>query len=241
VTDETLLVIVLAVLSTLSAGLAVGGGSDGPVDPGARRRMAVIIGANVVALPVFAFAISALVQDRDATLGLVVVAAAPGGPTGPLLAGLAGGEPRLAARLFLVLTLIGTVASVLAVALLDPASLPRLGAALSVVVVSAVVPLLAGRELARRWPTPAARLGVWCSRASAAALVATIALLASRHGHAAVARDLGVAVIVVAASLAIGLLGRSRADAIAIAQVSAVRNVTLACWCSRSCAARRPR
>ena len=58
--------------------------------------------------------------------------------------------------------------------------------------------------------------------------VITVGLLAVHHRHRAAGTDLAVGAALVAASQAIGLAAPTRARALAVAQVSTVRNLTLA-------------
>jgi BASS family bile acid:Na+ symporter len=229
-TDESLLVVALSVASTASAGLSAGVARATRTDPQqtiARGTLAAVVVANLVGLPLLAWAIASAFGTAGVT-GIVVVAAAPGGPMGPLFAVLAGGDAPLAARLFLLLTAVGTVGGLGALAVIEPVGVATLATAVGVVVAFAVLPLVLGQLAGARWPTPSARGARWAARASLALLVATIVLLASRHGGATTLDDLVVSAIVVFASLAIGFFARTRAEALAVAEISGYRNLTLA-------------
>lgn len=225
----TALVVVLSVTSTLAAGLSAGAARatrTAEPPPMTWRRLALIVAANVVGLPLLAWALASAFGNAGAS-GLVVAAAAPGGSTGPLLAVLAGGDAPLAARLYLLLTAAGTVGGLVALAVVEPVGLAALGTAALIVIAFGVVPLVLGWLAGARWPIAAVRVARWTARASLALLLGTIVLLAMRHGSAGSIDDFVVAAIVVAASLAIGLALRRRPLALAVAQTSAVRNLTL--------------
>lgn len=220
---ERVLVFVLAVASTLAAGLAADARARARVGAG---RMALVVAANVIALPLVAYALLR-VASIDAGHGLVLAAAAPGGSTGPLLAVLGRGDAPTAAIAFVVLTLAGMAAALVATIALDVAGLGAIAIASVVVVISSVGPLLAGLAVRARRPAIAAAWQPWIARASLALLVATIALLAIRHAAAARAADLAIGAIVTVLALAIGGLAAERSARIAVGQVSAVRNLTL--------------
>jgi len=221
---ERLLVVALAIASTLAAGLAADVRGGQPVRP---RRVAVAVAANVVALPLLAYALVRAIGLPGAG-GLVIAAAAPGGSTGPLLAVLARGNAAVAALMFVVLTLAGMAAALIATMAFDVAGLSSVLIASLVVVVSSVGPLMLGLAIRARRPATAQRWQPWLSRLSLALLVATIAVLAARHGHAASAADLVVGAALTVAALAVGFVAGDRPARIAVAQVSAVRNLTLA-------------
>jgi len=220
---ERVLVVALALTSTLAAGLAADAAGGARLPP---RRLALIVVANVAVLPALAYAILRL-GAFDAGRGLLLAAAAPGGSTGPLLAVLGGGDAPIAARTFVALSLAGVAAALIATAALDVAGVGKVLAASAIVVASTVGPLLVGLALRARRPRRAAAWQPWLSRLSLALLVATIALLAARHGGAARTLDVAVGAAVTLLALAIGAAIDGRAARIAVAQVSAVRNLTL--------------
>ena len=220
---ERVLVVALAVTSTLAAGLAAQVGGAVRLPP---RRLALVIAANVIALPLLTYA-GLRLAAVDAGAGLMLAAAAPGGSTGPLLAVLGRGDAAIAAVAFVALTLVGMVAAIGATIALDAAGLGAIVRASLVVTASSVGPLLIGLAARRRWPARAARWQPWLARVSLVLLVATIVLLAVRHGESARAVDVAVGAIVTVVALAIGLVVDGRAARVAVAQVSAVRNLTL--------------
>lgn len=220
---ERALVVVLAVASTLAAGLAADVRHATPLP---RRRLAAVIIANVIALPLATYALLRG-AGLDVRVALVLAAAAPGGSTGPLLAVLGRGDATIAALGFVALTLAGMVAAIGATLALDAAGVSAIVRAALVVGASSLGPLLVGLAVRARWPGRAAAWHAWLSRLSLALLLATIVLLAARHGHAARGADVAIGAIVTVLALAIGQLVDGRAARIAIAQVSAVRNLTL--------------
>jgi bile acid:Na+ symporter, BASS family len=222
--SEGILIVVLAIASTASAGIAAGlAGNDGAVG---RTALAAIVAGNLILLPALAWLL-ARGLGAAAGFGLIVAAAAPGGSTGPLLAVIAGGDARFAARLFVVLTVAGTAGALAATLAVGPGGAAAVARAAVIVAATAIGPLAAGLALAARRRDLAVRVAPWLSRISLALLVVTIGLLAVRHAHRAALPDLAAATVIVAASLGLGALG-GRGHAIATAQVSAVRNLTLA-------------
>jgi len=220
---ERVLVVALALTSTLAAGLAADATGDARLPP---RRLALIVVANVAVLPALAYAILRL-GAIDADRGLLLAAAAPGGSTGPLLAVLGGGDAPIAARTFVALSLAGVAAALIATAAFDVAGVGKVLAASAIVVASTVGPLVVGLALRARRPRRAVAWQPWLARLSLALLVATIALLAARHGGAARALDVMIGAAITLLALAIGVAADGRAARIAVAQVSAVRNLTL--------------
>lgn len=223
-TVEGALILVLAIASTSSAGIAAGlAGKDGAIG---RGELAAVVAGNLIALPVLAWLLSSGLGSA-AGFGLIVAAAAPGGSTGPVLAVVAGGDARFAARLFVVLTVAGTAGALAASLVVGPGGAASVARAAVIVAAAAIGPLAAGLALAARRRDLAIRLAPWLSRASLALLVVTIGLLTVRHAHRAALPDLAASTVIVAASLALGALaGRGRG--LATAQVSAVRNLSLA-------------
>ncbi len=222
-TIERLLVFALAVVSTLAAGLA----ADGHRAPGLPpRRLAIVVAANLLALPVATWLVLRAAELDDAALVLTV--AAPGGSTGPLLALLGRGDAQVAAVGFVALTLAGTLSALVATVAVDVTGLAAVVVAAGAVLATTVGPLLVGLVLRARRP---ARAAIWqpsLSRAGLALLLATIAALAARHLEAARAVDAIVGATATVAAFAIGLAVPGRAARVAVAQVSAVRNLTLA-------------
>jgi len=226
VNDEQLLVVALSVTSTFAAGLAVDR-VDAPAAISARRMAAIVLASGVV-LPLVALAIDRWLALGVAGVGLVIASAAPGGSTGPLLAVVARGNASTAARLFIVATLFGTVSAIAVILALDAFDPRLIGRAAVLVTAASLVPLALGVGL-RRWrPRWARALGPSTARLGMVLLVATVALLCVRHIHRADAIDLLVSAVLVLLSLAPALFVRGRAHRIAVAQVSTAHNLTLA-------------
>ena len=221
---ERLLIGALAVVSTLAAGLAAAPEGGAAV---ARRTMVLAVVLNVAALPLAVWAAVRL-AGLDAAGGLVLAAAAPGGSTGPLLAVLGGGEAALAARAFVVLTVAGTGSALAVTAALDAGSGGAVAVAALVGAATALAPLVAGLAVRARAPAWARHWQPWLARLALALLVATVAVLAARHGAAARLADVVVGAGATVAALAIGRVAGGPAARCALAQVSAVRNLTLA-------------
>lgn len=225
-TDEQALVGALAIASALSVGLSV--------DPSAaagrleRGSFVAVLAVNVLALPLVAWLLHGALGLGLAGAGLLVAAAAPGGSTGPLLAVVAGGDATTAARLFAVTTVVGTASALVATLVLEGTDLAGLARAGLLVALASLAPLGLGVLVRAHRPAWAQRLAPVLSRVSLGLLVVTVGGLAVRHGSAAEASDLAVASVVVAASFAPGLLVRGRSRRLAVAQVSATRNLTLA-------------
>lgn len=235
-TAERALVFLLAVVSTLATGLAVDlrgrvAVATGDVAP-ARAALtpavlALLVVANVALLPA-ALWTAARLSSLSLSSGVLLAAAAPGGSTGPLLALVAGGDAATTARGFVALTLAGTVAALVATLFVDAGGLVQVGAAAALVVVSSIGPLVAGVVIVARWPARARVLQPWLARGALALLVATVVVLAARHGAEARALDLAIGALATVLALAIGLVVDGAAARVALAQLSAVRNLTLA-------------
>lgn len=223
----------LAVVSTLSAGLEAG--SFARAMPA--RMWCWLLAANLALVPLIAAtALWPLHLPEDVTAGLFLAASIPGGASGPLVAAMASREPGPApAALFVVLALLAGVLVPIVAALgglaLDPiAMLAVLGVQL--------VPWAAGAwlrrarpELARRWLRP-------LQRAGAALLIGVIIGLIVAEGDAVGVVGwpaLGASTLIVTATAALFLLapGRAslsepRANAPALTSISLVRNLALA-------------
>jgi BASS family bile acid:Na+ symporter len=219
------LVLLLSIASMLAAGLAAGRSTAR--SPRSGWRGAALVGSNLVVLPMIALVASGALALGPATLGVMLAAAAPGGSSGPLLAGLAGGEPRAAMRLFIVLTFAGTGTALGVVGMMQAAGLVEVGRAAAIVLVVSIVPLAVAYLAASRWPSLDPRVDAWLSRASALLLLVTVGLLGFQHAAEASLSAAAASLPIVGISLALGLLMRGRKEALAAAQVSAVRNLTL--------------
>ncbi len=219
------LVLLLSIASMLAAGLAAGRSTTGA--PAAGLRGAAVVAANLLVLPLVALLASGAAGLGPATLGVMLAAAAPGGSSGPLLAGLAGGEPRAAMRLFLVLTFAGTATALGVVGVMQAAGLAHVARAAAIVLAVSIVPLAVAYLSVSRWPSLDPRVDASLSRASALLLLVTVGLLGVQHAAEASLSAAAASLPIVGISLALGLLMRGRKEVLAAAQVSAVRNLTL--------------
>ena len=224
--DEQALVIALSLTSTFAAGLAVEPATE-PA-PIARHRVVAIAIAGAVVLPLVAWLLHRTLALGAAGIGVLVASAVPGGSTGPLLAVAAGGDASTAARLFVVLSSLGTVGAIASIVALDAFD-PRLVARASATATAAsFVPLLLGLAVRRWWPRWADVLARPAARVGLALLIATVALLAVRYGEQAEVVVLLESTLIVLASLAPALLVHGRRQRIAVAQIGAVHNLALA-------------
>ena len=226
-TAGSILVIGLSVASTLAAGLA----SDlaGLQRALATRATWATLAGNLVVVPLFAWLVIPQIAPAPAVLGLVLVAAAPGGGIGPLLALLGRGDASLASALFLVLSLAGTVVALALTLVLDTPVLGMLRAA-GLVAATALAPLGVGIATGRVAPHIAQAALPWASRLGALLLVSTVVWFTVEQGRDLSASVIGAAALLAAASIAIGWFaarGTSRAVAVTIVEISLVRNVAL--------------
>jgi predicted Na+-dependent transporter len=142
-----LLVIGLSIASTLAAGLACE--LAGLRSALANRATWTALAGNLVVVPLIAWFALPPVVSGPAMTGLLLVAAAPGGGIGPLLALLGKGDASLAAALFLVLSLAGTVVAFVVTVVLDT-GLGEMARAAGLVAASALAPLVVGILVNRR-------------------------------------------------------------------------------------------
>lgn len=224
---SAVLVIALSIASTLAAGLACD-------VAGVRRALSarvtwVVLAGNLVVVPLLAWLVLPSLVSGPAVVGLLLVAAAPGGGIGPLLALLGRGDVTLAGALFLVLSLAGTVVALAITVVLDTRLADMLRAA-GFVAASALAPLVVGLAAARYAPRVAHIARPWVSRLGALLLVATVSWFSVEHGRKLSAQVVGAAGLLALASALVGWLaarGAPRERAIAIVEISLVRNVAL--------------
>jgi BASS family bile acid:Na+ symporter len=224
-------VIALSVASTLAAGLA----SD---FAGLRRVLVTrvtwaVLAGNLVVVPMIAWLVMPSIVSGPAVIGLLLIAAAPGGGIGPLLALLGRGDAALAGALFLVLSIAGTVIALALTLVLDARIADMLRAAMFVAA-SALAPLVIGLVIGRYAPRLAGLALPWTSRLGALLLVATVVWFSIKHGRQLSAPMLGAAGMLALASALVGWLAtrfvgitKNRAVTIAVVEISLVRNVAL--------------
>jgi BASS family bile acid:Na+ symporter len=226
--------VALAVTSTI--GVSAGVDARAVLDVRSRASPLILaFAANLLLLPLAAWYLArAAGLPETVGLGLVLAAAAPAGSTGPLLAQLAGGAPAVGIALFTGLGLVASAAVPLVLLALGALEGGHGGAAVTLagVVGAQLGPVALGMWVRRRWPSRAPSLARGASRAGLVLLVAVIAGYVSMHGARLLELRLEVAVAsaVTALSLGFGGLGGglSRRERVAVSQVSAIRNLSLA-------------
>lgn len=212
----------------------------------ARARVGVVVGllSQVVGLPLLAMVIARLFDLPVAhAVGLVLVAAAPGGVTANFVTLMAAGDVALC----VTITVLGSLAAPLTVPLVVgfafdlfagdavALSLP-LGPTIGAVFVTTVVPLAVGIALAERRPELIAVLRPSLRRASFVVFVMIVVTAVAAQWSALVAswRVVGVADVVLnlaamGASAALGrMVGVSVPGAVALSISAGLRNIALA-------------
>lgn len=204
--------------------------------PGALAMMVVV---NVVVVPAIVLGLTtALALPGEITVGLLICAATPGGPTGPLFAAQARGHLAAAVTAMVGLSLLSVVTAPTALAL-------TLGATMGADAIGALVwpmmrtlglfqlvPLVVGMVVRRVRPRLADELAMPVTRAANLLLLAVILGLLVMKGR--VLADVGVVAAVIAAALvplcmALGFAIPGPNDQRrSFAMVTAVRNISLA-------------
>jgi BASS family bile acid:Na+ symporter len=205
---------------------------------GAFRRpwaLLALIGVNVVLFPALVWALMAWVgAPPGLAAGILLCAAAPGGPTGPLFTRLAGGDLGFATAAMVVLGFLGLVTAPATVNLMLGSTVGEglLASMVTTLAVYQIAPLVAAMGLrrvapvlARRCAGPAARLANLC-------LVAVILGLLVARGGALLSVGLGMQAMLVCALLpflAPVLLAADTSGTLrAAGVVTAVRNLSIA-------------
>lgn len=212
----------------------------------ARAPLGVAAGllAQIVCLPLLAWAIAVgLGLPPVHAIGLVLVAAAPGGVTANFVTLMARGDVALS----VTVTVLGSLAAPLTVPLVvgvafaalagDGVSLSLpLGATIGAVFVTTVVPMIVGLALAERWPERVARVRPGLRRLSFLVFLAIVvtAVASQWTALAAAWREVGLAALLLdaaAMALSIGLgrfVGVGRPGLAALAISGGLRNIALA-------------
>lgn len=206
-----------------------------------RRPAVLLVGlfVNLLAVPVLAWGVAVgLDLSTGVAAGLLLCAAAPGGPIGTLLVLHARGNLAVSVSLVVVMTMISTTTTPVTLGLLGVAppgaSSPlSFGAVAQTIVLYQLLPLAAGMVVRRLWPLLADRLLPWASRTSKVVFGVVFVALTILQGHRVL--DVGgVALLavelVVLGSLALGALlppGSSEVKA-AVSLNTGVRNLALA-------------
>jgi len=185
---------------------------------------------NFVLVPAVALGlVTALGISDDKALGILLVAAAPGGGASAVFVLLSRGSPILGGSLVIGLATLTAVITpvVLAVTAGVETSVPPAAVAKTVVAVQ-LVPLLIGMG-SRRW---ADKLGPWPSRLATALLLTVVVGLTVKNGHLlrslgwpAAGAIFGTIAFSIAAPLALRMLTREVRNAVAM--TAGVRNLAL--------------
>nr|WP_281366621.1 bile acid:sodium symporter family protein [Nocardioides thalensis] len=210
----------------------------------APRPVAIALGAQVVALPLVCFGLVELLDlEPMLAVGMMLLAASPGGTTANLFSHLFRGDVALNITLTAVNSLIAVVTLPLVVNLavgwFDPPGADDIGlqfAKSAQVFAIVLVPVAIGMLVRRRSPAFAARADKPVRIASAVVLALVIvgALVAERDNLADYLADIGVAAVVFCAiSLTLGyflprLFGVEQRQAVASAFEVGIHNSTLA-------------
>lgn len=192
---------------------------------------------NVLLLPALAWMCAQLLElDPRVAIGVMLCAAAPGGPTSALYSNTARADLPFAAAMTILLPAIGVVTTplILSLAVELPAGaevplLPMIGSLIAM----QVVPLSLGMFVRRRWPRLAARLVPWAAGLANAVLAGLVVMLTALKGDLMLEISgptwLALLGLTVLALLLGGAADRSRpASARAGALVAACRNVSVA-------------
>lgn len=218
---------------------------------GLRRRWLICCAvlANLAVMPALALAVGELLALPDPVrVGLLVCAAAPGGPTGPVFARLARADLGVATALQVLLGVLALVSAPLTLELLGHADgPPLLGPMAATLAVYQLLPLTLALLL-RRWrPTWAARLAAPVGRlANILLLIVVIGMVWTRGpvlgsqgpGMHAAALVMVICPLVFAGAWRAGA-GR-RSTLVAVGLVTAVRNMSVALLLSAGFFARTP-
>jgi BASS family bile acid:Na+ symporter len=190
---------------------------------------------NVVLLPALAWlAAWGLALPTEVALGVLLCAAAPGGPTGALYSNTARADLALAAGMTILLPMIGVVATPLilslAVELPDGASIPVLPMVGTLIVLQ-IAPLLAGMLVRRRDATLADRFAPVATMVANVTLALIVVLLLVLKGELLLGISPATYLALfglIGAAMLLGYLGgrepsRSRAGAL----VAGCRNISV--------------
>lgn len=200
------------------------------------RELAWVLVINVLLIPAVAMGLCAGMATTPAvTMAMLLCAAAPGGPMGPLLAGMAGAHLGFAVAVMVLLAMLSVFTTPVTLWLILPGDLA--GTAVSPVAIAATLakfqlaPLVVGMAIRRRLPRVAAHLAPPVTRLANGLLVAVVVVLAVSKGHMlGTVGGLGLLVMMtlVLACLLLGGAGQSQPITRAAALCTGVRNLALA-------------
>ncbi len=148
----------------------------------APKAFAVGLAAQLLVLPLLGFAVAALTApDPRLAVGLVIIAASPGGPMSNFLTHLARADTALSISLTATTSLASMVTLPLIVsaglALFMGSEAPPISVADTILAVTAMtlVPVSSGMAVAGMWPRAAARIEPWARRIAFICFVGLIA------------------------------------------------------------------
>ncbi|GAA2175171.1 bile acid:sodium symporter family protein [Agrococcus versicolor] len=184
----------LLMLIMLGMGMTLRGSDFGIV---ARKPLALLIGivAQFVIMPLTGFLlVTVLDLDPAIAVGVILVAAAPGGTASNVMVFLAKGDTALSVAMTTVSTLVAPLVTPLLVLLLAGSYLPvdPLGLFLSIVQI-VIVPIVVGLLLRRFLPRLVERLVTWMPLVSVVGI--TLVVLAVVAGSAATILAFGLAIL----------------------------------------------
>ncbi len=198
-------------------------------------RLLALVGVNVVLFPALIWALMAWVDAPPGlAAGILLCAAAPGGPTGPLFTRLAGGDLGFATAAMVVLGFVGLVTAPATVswALGSAGGEGLLASMVTTLAVFQIAPLVAAMLVRRAAPVFARRAAGPAARLANLCLVAVILGLLVVRGETLLSVGLGLQLALVSALLpflAPILLARDAGGAWrAAGTVTAVRNLSIA-------------
>lgn len=234
---QTVVVALLVVMMMLAIGLRT---SVAELYEVWRRPGALLLAflANLVGMPLVAVALTRVVPlAPEVVVGLLICAVCPGGSTGPMFAGMAGGHLATAVSAMVSLSMVSVLTAPATLALLvegagevDP--WPLIGPMMGTLVSVQLVPLLVGMGLRRwgprgveAWSGPATRV------ANLLLLAVIVGLLVTKGASFG---EVGAAGITVALALVLAFVGLGALSSPAgptrwsLALIGGVRNVSLA-------------
>ena len=210
--------------------------------------LALALVANLVLVPALVVGLGELLALPDgARMGLLVCAAAPGGPTGPLFTRIARADLGFGTSLQVLLSVLALVSAPLTLELLGrPGHESLVWPMVTTLAVFQLLPLGLGMLLRQLRPGWADRLGGPMGKLANALLLLVVLGLLVTQGQVLLAQGIGVHVAFVAlvvAPLAIGVVwpaGALRPTMLALGVVTTVRNVSVALLLSASFFAHDP-
>jgi BASS family bile acid:Na+ symporter len=217
---------------------------------GLRRvgMLAVALVANLVLVPALVVGLGELLALPDgARMGLLVCAAAPGGPTGPLFTRIAKADLGFGTSLQVLLSVLALVSAPLTLELLGRHGEESLvWPMVTTLAVFQLLPLGLGMLARQLRPAWADRLGGPLGKLANALLLLVVLGLLVTQGQVLLAQGIGVHVAfmaLVVAPLAFGVVwpaGPLRPTVLALGVVTTVRNVSVALLLSASFFAHDP-